>query len=451
MFRPIMRRTGARYLLSSAEFSAYAGDWLHEERARTTIVQLPDVARLGDGPRRRETHEGAPLFIQFSSGTTGLRKSIGVSSRMLENQARSFGTAIDLTPADVVVSWAPFYHDLGLLGCFLVPLVLGVASVHLPTFEWVQRPVLLFEAASRYRATRLFMPNFAYSFCGERISDRQLQGLKLDSVRALYSGGEPVRESSWNKFLQRFERLGLRRSQLQVIYGMAENTFVVTTTSPGREVRVEALDKRAFYSRKQAQLVAPEGLDEEEVLRFVSCGTPIPEQRLRIAGGASERQIGEIEIHSDCLMPDYLATEDAVERPFTADGWYRTGDLGYLADGELFVVGRSKDMIIHRGSNLYPEDLEEVINALEDCKGGRVVVFGVPDEVEGTEQVVALLEPASGAPDEEVLRQQIREVVHGYFGLMLHDVRVCPPGTLLKSTSGKISRSANREMYLRSR
>jgi pimeloyl-ACP methyl ester carboxylesterase len=362
---------------------------------------------------------------------------------MLAAQAESLSSVLGLGPADRVANWLPLYHDNGLVGCFLLPLYLGAASIHLTPFEWVEEPLSLFRAVDRYRATLLWSPSFAFSFCARRIAPENLEGLRLGSLRALISCGELTRESSFRRFLDRFAGTGLTENHLQVCYGMAENTFVITQTPLGVPARKDVVDRRAFFEEERA--VPPEpGVPG---MTFYSCGPILPGQRARIAGATADRQVGEIELWSHCLFDGYLTPAGlSREGVFASDGWYKSGDQGYLADGDLFCTGRLRDLVICRGVNLHPEDLEEAVARVPGVKEGRVAAFGVADEEEGTEGIVVLLE--SEGPPPPGIERRVREEVSASFGLDLKDVRVHAPGTLLKSTSGKISRNANRTLYL---
>lgn len=456
MLGSVVENSRARWVLASAELSGVISPWIDSGEGTVGLIEFPDVAAL-EGLCDPVRPEGQPLFLQFSSGTTGARKGIAVTLEMFAVQASSYGTAMEMGPADRIANWLPLYHDNGLVGCFLLPLYRGSASIHLAPFEWVENPVSVFEVVHRYRATLLWSPNFAFSFCARRIAPEQLRGLRLDSLRAFLTGGELVRESSRRELLERFAGTGLEERHLQVCYGMAENTFVSNQTDFGAVVRKDVVDRRAFFETNRAVPLAPDA-PPGSGLTFYSCGRPLPDHQARIGGAGEDRQVGEVEILSGCLFEGYLSASGVSrEGVFTADGWYRSGDQGYIVDGELFCTGRLKDLIIHRGVNLHPEDLQEVIGRIPGVKDGRVVVFGVADEAEGTERIVALLEPdgpaegagsAGNAGNAGRLARRVREEVSSTFGVNVHDVRVCAPGTLLKSTSGKISRKANRAFYL---
>jgi acyl-CoA synthetase (AMP-forming)/AMP-acid ligase II len=274
----------------------------------------------------------------------------------------------------------------------------------------VQQPALFLELAAAHRATFAWLPNFAFRVLAARVP-ATFAG-DLSSLKAIVNCGEPVRASVFDAFLARFGRLGITPETLQCSYGMAENTFAITQTAMGGIPRRER------------------GL--------LSCGAPLADHEVRIRDG-------EIELRSPCLFAGYDAAEG---KTLDADGWFATGDLGYFSDGELFVSGRIKDMIIHRGVNLHPEDVEEVLGQVPGCKAGRAIVFGVFDEEAGTEKIIALLEEDQPEGGRAGLLARARAAVFENFGVLPSELVVVAPNSLLKSTSGKASRSANRELYL---
>jgi len=445
MLRPIAVSTGVRWILNSEDFNQTV-------RGGSLTARV-----IGFPSDERPASEGAKLpapsasFLQFSSGTTGLRKCVRVSGEMLENQAAAYARMLGLGREDRIASWLPLYHDMGLVACLLLPLHHGNASIHLSPFEWLSDPAMLLRAISDHRATLVWLPNFAYKLCAEQIRDEDLRGgMELRSLRAVINCSEPVRHRSHELFLQRFGGMGVREEQLQVCYAMAEATFAATQTPLGQAARVDRVRAGPFAADHHAVPAEPE-VAEGEVLRFVSCGPPIEGVELRIAGGGGERRVGEIELRGGGVITGYGLDACGVPESFTIDGWYRTGDLGYLADGELFVTGRVKDLIIHRGHNVYPNDVEEVVAELPGCKPGRVVAFGLFDEAQGTEDVVVMVEAEGPGVDAETLARKAREQVWSRLDVAVLDVDVCEPGTLIKSTSGKLSRSSNRKLFLERR
>lgn len=435
---PIARSTGARWVLASADLEPLV------TRTHLEVGVLGFPASGGPAEAEVPLPEPARGFLQFSSGTTGLRKCVHISNRMLQEQAAAYARALALGPADRIASWLPLYHDMGLVACLLLPLYEGLPSIHLSPFEWLAEPSLLLRAISTYRATLVWLPNFAYGLCAERIAEEELAGgVELGSLRALINCSEPVRERAHALFARRFGRWGVRPEHFQACYAMAEATFAVTQTQPGQPARVDRVQARPFASEHRALPAT----GQEEALTFVSCGRPLEGVEVRIAGAAGERQVGEIEVRGPSVIAGYGTDGSGGRESFTEDRWYRTGDLGYLAEGELFVTGRAKDLIIHRGSNIYPTDVEEAVAQVPGCKPGRLVALGLFDEAQGTEEVVVLLETDGSREDVEALRREVRERVWARLNVAVLDVEVCEPGVLRKSTSGKLSRSANRALY----
>jgi acyl-CoA synthetase (AMP-forming)/AMP-acid ligase II len=433
-FAAILRASGARWVLAADAFVPMLASLESELPARLVATEeLLAAAAAGELALPTEA-----TFLQFSSGTTGVRKGVAISAAMLAAQCASYGRAIGLSTGDVVVSWLPLYHDMGLVGALLLPLFEGVTSVQLSPFDWVQRPETLFASIDRHQGTLVWLPNFAFQLLARRVRDEQLRGLRLDSVRMLIDCSEPVRDDTLRAFVERFGRYGLDATKLHACYAMAENTFAVTQTTGGAGARRVFAERRALAEGRFLRRDTPDA----STVTLVSCGTPIAGTSVRIAAPAAD-VIGEVELRGDCLFTHYL---DDASRDAPVDGWYRTGDLGCIVDGELVVTGRKKDLIISRGINVYPEDVEAIVHQVDGVKPGRAVVFGVWDEGAGTEQIVALLEATRDAGGDLVARA--REAVFEHAGVTLHDCVLCDPGELLKSTSGKLSRGANRARYL---
>jgi acyl-CoA synthetase (AMP-forming)/AMP-acid ligase II len=415
------------------------------------------------------------VLLQHSSGTTGLQKGVALSHRAVLNQLDCYARALRLTLDDVIVSWLPLYHDMGLIAGFVMPVLLRAPLVLMSPFDWVRAPGRLMQAVSRYRGTLSWLPNFAYNFCAQKTRDRDLEGVDLSSWRAVVNCSEPMHWKSHQMFLERFEKHGLRPSALATCYAMAENVFAVTQGGIDAPVVVDEVDQRALLiERRAVPTLTPspsplqgdreaspgakrigEGSRGEGTLRLLSCGRPLPNARVRVLDDQRrdlpERRLGEIALHSDCMLTGYYHRDDATEKAFH-EGWYLTGDLGYVADGEVYVTGRKKDLIIVGGKNVYPQDLERLAGDVEGIHAGRVVAFGVFDEEAGTEEVVVVAEAEAGeAAERQRLADEIRQRVTRGSDVALRYVHVVGPRWLLKTSSGKIARGANREKYLEER
>jgi acyl-CoA synthetase (AMP-forming)/AMP-acid ligase II len=394
------------------------------------------------------------VLLQHSSGTTGLQKGVALSHRAVFNQLASYAAALRLAPDDVIVSWLPLYHDMGLIAGFLMPLLTGTPLVLMSPFEWVRAPGRLLQLVSQYRGTLTWLANFAYNFCAQKVRARELQGVDLSSWRAVINCSEPVRHESHLAFLERFREYGLRESAIATCYAMAENVFAVTQGGIAAPVVVDAVDREAL----QVERIARPALDGRSVVYMPSNGRPLPNVEVRVLDpqgqDVPERTVGEVALRSDCMLTGYYNRPDATEKAFL-DGWYLTGDYGYLAGGELFVSGRKKDLIIVGGKNLYPADLEELAMTVDGVHAGRVAAFGVFDEAAGTEEVVIVAEldefERLDEPAREAKADEIRAVVTRGSAVALRFVHLVAPGWLVKTSSGKTARSANREKWLAER
>jgi len=444
MLEPLAQFCRAQWVVCAPEFEAV----IRSLRIPASVVVLD--AEIDTRERRAVGVSSAGsdrLFLQFSSGTTGRRKGVAITQSMFASHEKSYAAVIELGGADRVVSWLPLYHDMGLVACFLLPLARGAASIHLSPFAWLRDPASLLTAVAHFRGTLVWLPNFAYHLLTERVAADEI--FALGSLRALVNCSEPVRPQAHDLFLERFARAGIDPSRLQACYGMAENVFAVTQTAFGAPPRIDVVDREAFTSAHEAIPAAgraPHSPDDSRSFRLVSCGTPCVDTEVRIGGADRERIVGDIEIRGSSCFAGYFGTETP-SSVFTEDGWFKTGDLGYLADGELFVTGRAKDLLIVRGHNVYPNDVEELTHDVAGCRRGRAVAFGIADDRSGTEQIIVMVETEPGASPEEHIAAQVRERVFDRLGVELADVVVVPPDTLGKSTSGKLSRAHNAALY----
>ncbi|MEK6753217.1 MAG: AMP-binding protein [Chloroflexota bacterium] len=408
--------------------------------------------------------------LQHSSGTTGLQKGVALSHRAVLNQLEAYGKTIRLDPAsDIIVSWLPLYHDMGFIACFLLPVLLRIPLVNMSPFDWVRAPYRLMQSVSQYKGTLTWLPNFAYNFCAHKIRERNLEGVNLSSWRAIINCSEPVHVESHDLFFEKFSAYGLAKSALQTCYAMAENVFAVTQSPLDGIPAVDEIDRETFMTQR----LATPPIAGQPSMKMTSSGHPLPNTKVRVVDAdlndLPNRSVGEIAMQSDCMLTEYFnrpdATESAIKNlpaqggvPAAEDGsgsvvkngWYLTGDYGYIADGELYVSGRKKDLIIVGGKNVYPQDLESLASEVPGVHAGRTVAFGMYDEEEGTEEVVIIAEADSKDPaEQQAIADAIRKHVTKSSAIALRHVKVVDDKWIIKTSSGKTARSANKEKFIR--
>ena len=406
----------------------------------------PDFATFTGLSRKEED----VALLQHSSGSTGLQKGVALSHRAVLNHLEAYSKTIALTKDDVIVSWLPLYHDMGLIACYLMPILLGIPVVQMSPFDWVRAPYRLFHAISTYRGTLTWLPNFAYNFCAQKVRDRDMAGMDLSSWRATINTAEPVKYQSHLAFFERYKQYGLRFETLQTSYGMAENVFAVTQNDLSKIPYVEEVDRESFAT----DLIARPAYDGRPTIQMMSCGKPIPNTNIRVVDkkghDLAERHIGEIVLKSNCMLTGYYNRPDVTKKAFLDGGWYMTGDYGYMVNGEIFIAGRKKDLIIVGGKNIYPQDLEMLAFEVPGVHAGRASAFGVFNEATGTEDVILVAEVDVSDPVEcQKIADGIRATVTRGSAVALRYVHLVGPHWLVKTSSGKIARSANREKFLK--
>ncbi len=456
---PERYREGLKSLISISKPAAIITYADFEEEVRSALIDGDSVRAVivaeevsGDAQVEPDALSGlqrAPedvVLLQHSSGSTGLQKGVALSHQAVFNQLESYQLALALQDDDVIVSWLPLYHDMGLIAGFLMPLLSGIPLVLMSPFDWVRAPYRLMQAVSKYKGTLSWLPNFAYSFCAKKVRDRHLQDVDLSSWRAVINCSEPMRWESQQAFLERFQSFGFREQALTTCYAMAENVFAVTQGGITAPVNYDDIDRETFQTERKA-VAAVEG---QPSLRMVSAGKPIRNVEVKIVTPSGEalpeRHVGEIALRSDCMLNGYFHREDITEEAFI-DGWFLTGDYGYLADGEVYISGRKKDLIIVGGKNVYPQDVEEIVNGVPGVHPGRVVAFGVFNEDAGTEEVAVVAEIDDISQKDEIADAVRKAVAHGS-AVVLRYVHLVDAHWLVKTSSGKIARSANKEKFL---
>ncbi|MCC7541446.1 MAG: fatty acyl-AMP ligase [Deltaproteobacteria bacterium] len=386
-------------------------------------------------------------FLQFTSGSTARPKGVRVLHRNLATNCGLF--MLDglrrRESWDKGVSWLPLFHDMGLIGFVMGPLFTNIESVFLPTSSFARGPRIWLETIHRHRGTITYAPNFAYALAVKRLRDRDLVGLDLSSLRISGCGAEPIQAGVLREFAKRLEPVGFKSSTLLPSYGMAEATLAITFIGHDEEPSADRVVAEDMGRRIATPATAetPEG----KVAEIVSCGRPFRDHELRIVDDEGnvlgERRVGQIITRGPSIADGYFDNPAATAESFRADGWLYTGDLGYVADGNLYVCGRVKDMIIVRGRNFYPQDIEWLVGEMPSVRRGNVIAFAV--SLGDTEGVVVCAEAAMS--DEAALVPAIVSRVTDEVGIAPHDVAIVPLGTLPKTSSGKPQRRKTKQMY----
>lgn len=412
------------------------------------LVGTPDD--FYDLPRGDDLRPFMPrdrCYLQYSSGSTRTPLGVDIPQRVLMSNCHAIiNHGLLAQPGDRCTSWLPLYHDMGLVGMALGPLYSGRPGVFLATQAFVKRPADWLRAISRHRATVSFAPSFAYDLCLRRVKDRDLDGLDLSCWRVAGCGAEPIHAAALAAFAARFAPCGFRETSFLPGYGLAEHTVAATFAPRGRPLRVERVAPGSLSERGEAVLAAD---DEPSAVHVVCCGAALPGHELRVVDEAGcalgERQVGEIVLSGPSVMLGYH-NEPELTRHTIRDGWLWTGDLGYVADGELFVCGRLKDLIIVGGRKFHPQDLEWAVDELPGIRGGRVAAFGAAHG--GRERVVMVVEPNGTVPSDRLV-EAVRRRVADLMGLYVDDVVLVPSGTVGRTTSGKVQRANAKARYER--
>ncbi len=390
-------------------------------------------------------------FLQYTSGSTGDPKGVTLTHSNLLANIRAIIEAAELTPQDVCVSWLPLYHDMGLIGAWLAPIFTGIPLVVMSPLAFLSRPERWLRAISRHRGTISPAPNFAYELCVRKIADKNLQGVDLSSWRAAVNGAETVRAETLERFAARFTPFGFRREAMLPVYGLAEATLAVSFPKIGTGYRVDRIEREAFESRGQAIPSAAEG---SAALAFVGAGRPLQNMEVRIVGADGiplpERAEGQLWFRGPSASSGYFRNPAATAQLARGDGWLNSGDLAYQTDGELFITGRAKDLIIKGGRNIYPHEVEEIAGRVAGVRTGCVVAFGAPDERSGTERLVVAAEVRDLSMSKPIAAEIVRAVDEA-LGMPPDVVALLPTQSIPKTSSGKLRRSETRRLYLEGR
>lgn len=382
--------------------------------------------------------------LQHSSGTTALKKGVILTHQAIFNQVDCYTRSIGLDYQSRVISWLPLYHDMGFIACFLIPMVTGCSLSHLDAFTWSAKPTLLLDEIVAFGGEYVWLPNFAFNHISNNARPSRVWDLR--TVKAIINCSEPCKPDTFSAFRGKPQFENLSESALQVCYAMAENVFAISQTPLGSQPRVLTISDASFRKGARIETAAP----DEKGIAVLSCGSVIEgtEVALVLPSGRMTREegvMGEIAITGTSLYSGYYHRPDVTAKKLV-DGWHRTGDIGFMIDGELYVTGRVDDLLIIRGKNIYAHEVEEAVNALGLVIPGRAVAFTVFSDDRGEASLIVLAEGEDATAEAEI-RKAVREKVEADFGVSLSDFRLMPPRTLRKTTSGKLSRKDNSELY----
>ncbi|MEW6366455.1 MAG: AMP-binding protein [Acidobacteriota bacterium] len=415
------------------------------------VTTVDELRATGAPWRTPKSDPSDPALIQYTSGSTGSPKGVLLTHANLVANIKAIGTAVELRPDDVTVSWLPLYHDMGLIGSWLFSLVHGIPIDVQSPIAFLTRPERWLWALHRRRGTLSPAPNFAYELCVRKVPDSALEGLDLSTWRSALNGAEPVNPDTIERFARRFVPCGFRREACLPVYGLAETSVALCFPPVNRQPLIDRVDRGDYERDGRAE---PAAANDHRPLRFVSVGKALPDHEVRIVDEAGtdlpERHVGRLIFRGPSVMPGYYKKPEATAAITLPGGWFDSGDLAYLADGEIYIAGRVKDLIIKAGRNLVPQEIEEVAACVDGVRRGCVVAFGVAHQETGTESLVIVAETrATEAAEWERIAAAVISHVAGTIGVPPDVVTMVPPGSVPKTSSGKIRRTATKDLYLR--
>lgn len=446
--RGILRNAGAKILITMPEVKPVAALL----KAQVETLERVDSVDVFSGQEQEcipmPVHSGDIAFIQYTSGSTGDPKGVVLTHANLLANIRAMGQATAVTAADVFVSWLPLYHDMGLIGAWLGSLYFGCRLVIMQPLAFLARPERWLWAIHNHRGTLSASPNFGYEFCCKRLDDNKLKGLDLSSWRLAFNGAEPVSPETITDFADRFSSYGFRPEAAAPVYGLAESSVGLAFPPLGRGPVIDRVRRSVLLESGRA-VPAPD--DDPSPLKFVACGRPLPGHQIRIVDESGrelpDRHQGELQFKGPSVTSGYYRDPEKTRDLFKGE-WLGSGDLAYIADGDIFITSRIKDIIIRGGRNIYPNELEEAVGGIDGIRKGCVAVFATRDRNSGTERLIVLAESRKRDPEtKDELHRQIVNIAVDLLGMPPDEVVIAPPGTVLKTSSGKIRRAASRELY----
>jgi acyl-CoA synthetase (AMP-forming)/AMP-acid ligase II/acyl carrier protein len=446
----VLRQAGIRFLIAFDRVKVLSRLMRLRLTSEAEVVTVAELRDAGTDVRLRAVDPAHYPIVQYTSGTTGDPKGVALTHANLLANVRAIGSAVGIRPGDAVVSWMPLCSDLGLIGTWLFSVYYGAPFTLLSPLDFINRPERWLWAIHHSRGTLSAAPNFGFELCARKAPDWALEGLDLSCWRVAVNAGEAVLPSTMDRFTGRFAACGFRRASFAAAYGLAENTVALAIPEIGREPRIDAVDRETFERTGRAIPARA-----ENALRFVSSGKPLPEHQVMIADDCGrpvcERVQGRLLFRGPSRTEGFFRNPGATAQSVLIGGWMDSGDLAYLADGEIFFTGRSKECIIHEGRSLSPHDIELLAGAAPGVRAGAALAFSVPDAAAGTERIVVAAETlARRAEDMERIAAAARQRIFDLLGVDV-EVQMLPWGAIPRTSTGKLRRSATRELYLEGR
>ncbi len=445
--RHIVGASRSRFVLTNAQIKAVLGklfDYVPELEAMLLMAELGGASAADFVDPELTVDE--TCFLQFTSGSTSKPKGVVVTHRNLAHNCYAImREGLQTTEEDRGLSWLPLFHDMGLIGFVLAPLAHQVPITFLSPVMFLKRPASWLEYLAKHRGTITYGPNFAYALATKRVRDRDLEGLDLSALRVAGCGAEPIQASTLRAFADRFGKVGFKAEAFVPSYGMAENTLAIAFS---RGIPVDRVRAASLWTEGSA---APADETVDDAVELVGCGKAFAGHGIRIVDPETravlgDRQVGEIELSGPSVMKGYFEDPSKTAETVGEDGWMKTGDLGYLADGAVFICGRAKDVLIVNGKNYYPQDLEWAAGHVEGVRTGNAIAFATYREGLGREAIVVVAESRE-SDGRDALADPVRKAVYEATGLMVDEVAIIDAGALPKTSSGKVQRSKARERY----
>jgi 1-acyl-sn-glycerol-3-phosphate acyltransferase len=413
-----------------------------------SVVTCHDLENASTTPDVGVAKSDDIAFLQYTSGSTGVPKGVTLTHSNLLANIRAMGKVIGAKSDDVFVSWLPVYHDMGLIGAWLGSLYHAIPLVIMSPLLFLTKPQRWLWAIHRHRGTLSPAPNFAYELCVARIKESDIEGLDLSSWRLSWNGAEPVSPKSIKNFTEKYAKYGFKPETMSPVYGLAESSVGLTFPIKVREPRIEYFERDALSQFGRAVLAKEE---DSDAIPFIGLGYPLPDHQIRIVDDLGkelpEGEEGSLEFQGPSATQGYYRNPDQTKTLYH-DDWLVTGDRAFTLGGELFITGRSKDIIIKAGRNIYPHELEQAVGSIDGIRKGCVAAFGCHDCRSGTEKLVVLAE--SRETDNGKIKQfktKINKLSLRLLGNPVDDIVIGPPHAIPKTSSGKIRRSACKDLY----